>query len=85
MLFINNDEFIIAYSQPEVQILDYVTQQHKLFVPMVTSHALRVVGMWLWSTYLSVSRDLNHGNLDQLPEVHFLLAFVMFVYHFLRN
>ncbi|CAG9796946.1 unnamed protein product [Diatraea saccharalis] len=58
--------------QPEPQILDYVTQQHKLFIGIATSHALRITGSWLWETYSKVTHDLDAGKLDQLPELHAL-------------
>ncbi|CAH0690973.1 unnamed protein product [Chilo suppressalis] len=58
--------------QPEPQILDYVTQQHKVFIAIATSHALRLTGGWLWDAYSSLTHDLDQGNLDQLPELHAL-------------
>ncbi|XP_026319517.1 probable peroxisomal acyl-coenzyme A oxidase 1 [Hyposmocoma kahamanoa] len=59
-------------NQPEPQIIDYVTQQHKLFVPIATSHAFRIVGDWLWKTFASFNRDMKLGNTEQLPELHAL-------------
>ncbi|XP_053611166.1 probable peroxisomal acyl-coenzyme A oxidase 1 isoform X1 [Plodia interpunctella] len=59
-------------NQPEPQILDYVTQQHKLFIHIATSHAFRIVGDWLWDTFVQVNLDLRKGNMDQLPELHAL-------------
>ncbi|XP_059058429.1 probable peroxisomal acyl-coenzyme A oxidase 1 [Achroia grisella] len=56
--------------QPEPQIIDYVTQQHKLFIAIATSHAFRITGTWLWDTYSKVVADLGQGKLDQLPELH---------------
>ncbi|XP_072946858.1 acyl-coenzyme A oxidase 1-like [Epargyreus clarus] len=58
--------------QPEPQIIDYVTQQHKLFIAISTSHAFRVVGRWLWKTYTNVIADIGKGNMDSLPELHAL-------------
>ncbi|CAH2049993.1 unnamed protein product, partial [Iphiclides podalirius] len=58
--------------EPEPQILDYVTQQHKLFIAIATSHAFRVVGRWLWKDYTRVVADMGAGNMDQLPELHAL-------------
>ncbi|CAG4986341.1 unnamed protein product [Parnassius apollo] len=58
--------------EPEPQILDYVTQQHKLFISIATSHAFRTVGRWLWNTYNQVVADMGKGNMDQLPELHAL-------------
>ncbi|CAH0592211.1 unnamed protein product [Chrysodeixis includens] len=59
-------------NEPEPQILDYVTQQHKLFIGVATSHAYRVTGHWLWNSYSKVIKDVSKGNMDQLPELHAL-------------
>ncbi|CAH1639482.1 unnamed protein product [Spodoptera littoralis] len=58
--------------EPEPQILDYVTQQHKLFIGVATSHVFRVTGYWLWDSYSKVIADVGKGNMDQLPELHAL-------------
>lgn len=58
--------------QPECQIIDYVTQQHKLFIGIATSHAFRVTGHWLWRAYSKVISEMGQGNMDQLPELHAL-------------
>ncbi|XP_013188651.1 probable peroxisomal acyl-coenzyme A oxidase 1 [Amyelois transitella] len=59
-------------NEPEPQILDYLTQQHKLFIHIATSHAFRIVGDWLWDTFVQVNLDMRKGNMDQLPELHAL-------------
>ncbi|XP_026759159.1 probable peroxisomal acyl-coenzyme A oxidase 1 [Galleria mellonella] len=59
-------------NEPEPQILDYVTQQRKLFINIATGHAIRIVGRWLWKTMLGVIQKILEGNLDQLPELHAL-------------
>ncbi|XP_075992719.1 acyl-coenzyme A oxidase 1-like [Anticarsia gemmatalis] len=58
--------------EPEPQILDYVTQQHKLFICIATAHALQIASNWLWSTFSSVVADMKRGNVDSLPELHAL-------------
>ncbi|KAG6460354.1 hypothetical protein O3G_MSEX011930 [Manduca sexta] len=58
--------------QPEPAIINYVTQQHKLFIAIATSHAFRVTGMWLFNTYAQFLADMGKGKLDQLPELHAL-------------
>lgn len=57
------------YSEPEPQILDYITQQHKLFIAIASSHALEMTGAWLWKTFTKVLVDMRKGNVDNLPEV----------------
>lgn len=58
--------------QPEPQIIEYVTQQHKLFIGIATSHVFRMAGMWLWASYSKVIKDIGKGNMEQLPELHAL-------------
>ncbi|XP_075992761.1 acyl-coenzyme A oxidase 1-like [Anticarsia gemmatalis] len=58
--------------EPEPQILDYVTQQHKLFIAIASSHAISLNAKWLWSLYNRVTKDLEKGNTDDLPELHAL-------------
>ncbi|VVC95919.1 unnamed protein product [Leptidea sinapis] len=59
-------------NEPEPQILDYATQQHKLFIGIATSHAYTLLAYWLWDIYTSFKKDLESGNLDRLPELHSL-------------
>ncbi|XP_072946847.1 acyl-coenzyme A oxidase 1-like isoform X2 [Epargyreus clarus] len=58
--------------EPEPQILDYPTQQHKLFIHIATSHALVLTGEWLWRTFTAVLADMKKGNVNNLPELHAL-------------
>ncbi|CAB3239676.1 unnamed protein product [Arctia plantaginis] len=58
--------------EPEPQILDYVTQQHKLFIAIASSHAIRLIAQWLWDLYTKVNNDLKLGNTSDLPELHAL-------------
>ncbi|XP_045488456.1 probable peroxisomal acyl-coenzyme A oxidase 1 [Pieris rapae] len=58
--------------KPETQILDYITQQHKVFISIATTHALRVTANRLWDTFNAVNEELGGGNLNKLPELHAL-------------
>ncbi|CAK1601685.1 unnamed protein product [Parnassius mnemosyne] len=58
--------------QPECQILDYVTQQHKLFIGIAACHALRITADKLWNTFHDINEELVGGNLERLPELHAL-------------
>ncbi|KPJ00249.1 putative peroxisomal acyl-coenzyme A oxidase 1 [Papilio xuthus] len=58
--------------EPEPQILDYPTQQHKLFICIATAHALQLTGLWLWRTFEAVLADMRKGDTDSLPELHAL-------------
>ncbi|CAB3240218.1 unnamed protein product [Arctia plantaginis] len=59
-------------NEPEPQILDYTTQQHKLFICIATAHALQLASAWLWKTFNAVMSDIKKGNTDSLPELHAL-------------
>ncbi|KAI8438108.1 hypothetical protein MSG28_010741, partial [Choristoneura fumiferana] len=54
--------------EPEPQILDYVTQQHKIFIGIAACHALRLTANMLWETFHAVTEQLVGGNLQRLPE-----------------
>lgn len=56
-------------SEPEPQILDYVTQQHKLFISIATSHAFIFTSYWLWDLYIDYLQSQAAGNYERLPEV----------------
>ncbi|KAI8438110.1 hypothetical protein MSG28_010742 [Choristoneura fumiferana] len=59
-------------NEPEPQILDYVTQQHKLFIGIASSHAYYISCFWLWTLYHRVTKELAVGNMDNLAELHAL-------------
>ncbi|CAH2262990.1 jg18692 [Pararge aegeria aegeria] len=59
-------------NEPEPQILDYPTQQHKLFICIATAHAFQLTSCWLWNTFQAVLADMKKGNVDTLPELHAL-------------
>uniref|UniRef100_A0A8D2QS40 Acyl-coenzyme A oxidase n=1 Tax=Zosterops lateralis melanops TaxID=1220523 RepID=A0A8D2QS40_ZOSLA len=66
----------IRYSagDPEPQILDYQTQQYKLFPLLATAYAFHFVGAYIKNTYQRVSGDISTGDLSELPELHALTA-----------
>lgn len=58
-----------TFSEPEAQIIDYITQQYKLFPHISSYFAFRYCATWIWDMYNNVSSELEAGQLDQLPEV----------------
>ncbi|XP_021931418.1 probable peroxisomal acyl-coenzyme A oxidase 1 isoform X2 [Zootermopsis nevadensis] len=58
--------------EPEPQIMDYLTQQYKLFPNLAACFALRFNAIWLWNMYNNVTAELEDGDLDRLPELHAL-------------
>ncbi|CAG9581083.1 unnamed protein product [Danaus chrysippus] len=59
-------------NEPEPQILDYVTQQHKLMIGIASVHAFRTCADWLWQMYNNVTAELEAGDMERLPELHAL-------------
>ncbi|XP_021931442.1 probable peroxisomal acyl-coenzyme A oxidase 1 isoform X2 [Zootermopsis nevadensis] len=57
----------------EVQILDYRTQQYKLFPYLAASFAIRFTAICSWNMYSEVIAELE-GDLERLPELHELLC-----------
>lgn len=61
--------FLIYSSEPESQIMDYVTQQYKLFPNLAACFAFRMCADWIWEMYNNVTAELDQGELERLPEV----------------
>lgn len=55
--------------EPEPQILDYQTQQYKLFPLLATAYAFSFVGQYMTNTYQRINEEINRGNYSELPEV----------------
>ncbi|XP_005182228.2 probable peroxisomal acyl-coenzyme A oxidase 1 isoform X1 [Musca domestica] len=58
--------------QPEVKIMDYVTQQMKLFPEIATCIADRLAALKLRQLYHQTERDIKKGKYDGLGEIHAL-------------
>ncbi|EDW02146.1 probable peroxisomal acyl-coenzyme A oxidase 1 [Drosophila grimshawi] len=57
---------------PEVQIIDHVTQQLKVFPEIATSMAHRLCFDYLWDLFNVTSKDIDQGRYERLPELHAL-------------
>ncbi|XP_015254596.1 PREDICTED: peroxisomal acyl-coenzyme A oxidase 1 isoform X2 [Cyprinodon variegatus] len=64
----------IRPGEPEPQILDYQTQQYKLFPLLAMAYAFTFVGQYMTEIYHRISEDINRGDFSQLPELHALSA-----------
>ncbi|NP_001090149.1 acyl-CoA oxidase 1, palmitoyl L homeolog [Xenopus laevis] len=64
----------IRAGEPEPQILDFQTQQYKLFPLLATAYAFQFVGSYMNHTYHRISAEIQDGNLNELPELHALSA-----------
>lgn len=60
---------VFCSREPEPQILDYQTQQYKLFPLLATAYAFHFVGAYIKDTYHRISGDISTGDLSELPEV----------------
>ena len=60
---------IQIFRQGESQLLDYQTQQDKLFPALATTYAFHVTSSMLIMTYLEVESEIASGNIDRLSEV----------------
>eukprot|EP00057_Strongylocentrotus_purpuratus_P007734 XP_011662208.1 PREDICTED: peroxisomal acyl-coenzyme A oxidase 1-like [Strongylocentrotus purpuratus] len=59
---------------PEVPILDYQTQQHKLFPGIAATYAFKFVSLRLKTLYLKNEANLQKLNFTLLPELHALAS-----------
>ncbi|XP_047519876.1 probable peroxisomal acyl-coenzyme A oxidase 1 [Pieris napi] len=59
-------------NEPEPQILDYLTQQHKLLVGIASVHAFKTNADWIWNMYNNVTSEMESGDMERLPELHAL-------------
>ncbi|KAI3707374.1 hypothetical protein L6452_25830 [Arctium lappa] len=55
---------------PETQVIDYKTQQSRLFPLLASAYAFRFVGEWLKWLYMDVKQRLEANDFSTLPEAH---------------
>ncbi|CAM0912317.1 unnamed protein product [Alopecurus aequalis] len=55
---------------PETQVLNYKTQQSRLFPLLASAYAYRFVGEWLKWLYMDVTQKLEAKDFSTLPEAH---------------
>lgn len=58
--------------EPEVQIMDHLTQQHKLFPQLAKSVIFKIAADYIKGLYNEVMSELGQGQLARLPELHAL-------------
>ncbi|XP_010538409.1 PREDICTED: peroxisomal acyl-coenzyme A oxidase 1-like [Tarenaya hassleriana] len=54
----------------ETQVIDYKTQQNRLFPLLASAYAFRFVGEWLKWLYSDVTQRLQANDFSTLPEAH---------------
>ncbi|WJX55067.1 acyl-coenzyme A oxidase [Trifolium repens] len=55
---------------PETQVIDYKTQQARLFPLLASAYAFRFVSEWLKWLYTDVTQKLQANDFSTLPEAH---------------
>ncbi|KAL2632344.1 hypothetical protein R1flu_017030 [Riccia fluitans] len=55
---------------PETQVIDYKSQQSRLFPMLASAYAFRFVGEWMGHLYDDVMARLSVNDFSTLPEVH---------------
>lgn len=53
----------------EVPVLEFQTQQYKLFIQIATAYALMLSGKSSIDLYNKVSSEIEKGHLEELPVV----------------
>ena len=61
---------VVYYRSPEVQVMDYQTQQFKLLPLIASSYALILTGQYMLRIHMQSRAEIADGNLESLPEVH---------------
>ncbi|XP_051835796.1 peroxisomal acyl-coenzyme A oxidase 2 [Antechinus flavipes] len=64
----------IKPSEPEAKILDYQTQQQKLFPQLATAYAFHFIDESLNEFFKKSYQEIINGNITNLPELHALSA-----------
>ncbi|PQP99078.1 peroxisomal acyl-coenzyme A oxidase 1 [Prunus yedoensis var. nudiflora] len=54
----------------ETQVIDYKTQQSRLFPLLASAYAFRVIGEWLKWLYTDLTQKLEANDFSTLPEAH---------------
>lgn len=62
----------INADEGEVQIMDHLTQQYKLFPQLAKSVVFKLSANYIWDMYTQVTAELEKGQLERLPEMHAL-------------
>jgi hypothetical protein len=59
----------VSFSKPELQVLDYKTQQYALLPVLATSYAFWFTSFEITKLYFRVQMEINDGNLSNAQEV----------------
>lgn len=59
----------ISPNEAEPQVIDHVTQQHKVFPNIARVIVIKLAADYIWDLYNQVTSELDRGDLERLPEV----------------
>lgn len=62
----------MIFSETELQIIDYQTQQYRIFVQISRTLLFLFAASEVRDLYLKVTEQLTEGNIELLPELHSL-------------
>ncbi|GMS94134.1 hypothetical protein PENTCL1PPCAC_16309, partial [Pristionchus entomophagus] len=62
----------IEKDHPEVQVLDYQTQQYRIFPQIARAYAFLFAGLEVMEMYENMTKGLKKGEIDLLPDLHAL-------------
>ncbi|XP_037035975.1 probable peroxisomal acyl-coenzyme A oxidase 1 [Bradysia coprophila] len=57
-------------AKKEVQVIDHVTQQYKVFPNIAKVVIFQLTADYIWNLYNQVTSELDKGQLERLPELH---------------
>ena len=60
---------MVSFSEGEPQVLDFQTQQHKLFPLLAAAFAYRVAALAVDGIFVAVKHDVQAGDFTRLVEV----------------
>ncbi|XP_062581681.1 peroxisomal acyl-coenzyme A oxidase 1-like [Saccostrea cucullata] len=58
----------------EAQVIDYQTQQYKLFPLVATAYAMQITGRFIIGYHAKVSSEIDAGNLESMNVLHAVLC-----------
>ena len=76
-----NQIFVLFFRDQEVQILDYQTQQYRVFVPIARTLVFLFATSEIRDLHLKVTEQLNAGDTRLLPELHALSSGLKSIIH----
>ena len=68
--------YTLYFSESELQVMDYITQQHKLVPQVATAYSFAWIARYMMNTYYALYAEIQSGHLGALQEVRFSIQTV---------